>query len=114
MSRPQNSFRTPPKPQKQPIRAQKVKNDPNIKSKSNARVEGNIENESCSTTRVDSKTVFDSYPKFKNKSLGLPKVLKIPQKWSIGAPKTQKLPPKKSNSKVRIEGIIENKLYSTI
>ena len=29
---------------------QNVKTDPNIKSKSNARVEGNIENESCSTT----------------------------------------------------------------
>ena len=30
MSSPQNSFRTPPKAQKQPIRAEKVKNDPNI------------------------------------------------------------------------------------
>ena len=39
-----------PQLQKQLVRAQKVKNDPNIKSKSNARVEGNIENESCSTT----------------------------------------------------------------
>ena len=52
MSRPQNSFQTQPQPQKKPIRAQKVKNDPNIKSKSNATVEGNIENESCSITWV--------------------------------------------------------------
>ena len=61
MSRPQNSFRTIPKPLKQPIRAQKVKHDPNIKSKSNARVEGNIENESCSTTWVDPKTFVKPY-----------------------------------------------------
>ena len=39
--------------------AQKVKNDPNIKSKSNARVEGNIENESCSTSLVDPKAVVE-------------------------------------------------------
>ena len=38
---PQKSCRSPPKLQKKPIRAQKVKNYPNIKSKSNARVEGN-------------------------------------------------------------------------
>ena len=41
--------------------AQKVKNDPNIESKSNARVEGNIENESCSTSLVDPKTVFEPH-----------------------------------------------------
>ena len=35
---------------KKPIRAQKVKNDPKIKSKLNIRIEANIENESCSTT----------------------------------------------------------------
>ena len=29
---------------------QKVKSDPKIKSKSKVRIEGNIENESCSTT----------------------------------------------------------------
>ena len=39
-----NPKNSPLGPQK--VNAQKVKNDPNIKSKSNARVEGNIENES--------------------------------------------------------------------
>ena len=50
MSRPQNSCRTLPQPQNSPLGPQKVKNDPKIKSKSNVRIEGNIENESCSTT----------------------------------------------------------------
>ena len=31
---------------------QKIKNDPEIKSKLNVRIEGNLENESCSTTWV--------------------------------------------------------------
>ena len=60
MSRPQNSCQTlpqpknsplgNPKPKNSPLGPQKVKNDPKIKSKSNVRIEGNIENESCSTT----------------------------------------------------------------
>ena len=62
MSGPQNSFRILPQHQNSPLGPQKVKNDPNIKLKSNARVEGNIENESCSTTWVDPKTVFELYP----------------------------------------------------
>ena len=57
MSRPQNSFQT--QPQNESIRAPKVKNDTNIKA--NARIEGNIENESCSTTWVDPKTVVKPY-----------------------------------------------------
>ena len=36
-----------------------VKNDPKIMSKSNKRIYGNIENESCSTTWVDPNIVFD-------------------------------------------------------
>ena len=49
MSRPQTIFLTLLQPQKLPIRALKVKNDPKIKSKSNVRIEENIENESFST-----------------------------------------------------------------
>ena len=50
-SRPQESFLTPLKsPKSSPLGPQKVKNDHKIKSKSNVRIEGNIENESCSTT----------------------------------------------------------------
>ena len=37
-------------PKNSPLGSQKVKNDPKIKSKSNFRIKGNIENESCSTT----------------------------------------------------------------
>ena len=39
-----------PTPKNSPFGPQKVKNDPKIKVKSNVRIEGNIENESCSTT----------------------------------------------------------------
>ena len=37
-------------PKNSPLGPQKVKNNPKIESNSNVRVEGNIENESCSTT----------------------------------------------------------------
>ena len=94
MSRPQNSFRTLPEFQKKPIRVQKVKNDPNIKSKSNARVEGNIKNESCSTTSVDPKTVV--------------KPNSDPQTSPLGPIKDKNNPKIKSNSNSRIQGIIEN------
>ena len=50
MSRPQNSVWILPEPQKYPARAPKLKNDPKIKSKVNARIKRNKENESCSTT----------------------------------------------------------------
>ena len=39
-----------PNPKNRPLGPQKVKNDPEIKSKSNVRIERNKENESCSTT----------------------------------------------------------------
>ena len=50
MSRPQKSFRTLTQPKNSSLGSQKVKNNPKIKSKLNDRIEGNIENESCSTT----------------------------------------------------------------
>ena len=50
MSRPQNSFQTIPQPRYSPLGSQNVKNYPKIKSNSNDRIEGNTENESCSTT----------------------------------------------------------------
>ena len=46
-----------------------VKNDPKIKSKSNVRIEGNIENESCSTTWIDTKTVTNLTPTTKQARL---------------------------------------------
>ena len=81
MSRSKNSLQTLPQPQKLPIRAQKVKNDPNIKSKSNDRAEGNIENESCSTTWVDPKTVVKSYSNPQTSPIG-PHKTKMPPKLS--------------------------------
>ena len=47
---PKTVFDPFPNPKYSPLGPQKVKNDPKIKSKSNVRIEGNIENESCSTT----------------------------------------------------------------
>ena len=67
MSRPQNSFWAPPRPQK-------VKNDPKIKSKSKVRIEGTIENKSYSTTWVHPKTVFETILDPKNIQLGPQKV----------------------------------------
>ena len=66
MSRPKNSFRTLSWPKNSPLELQKIKTDPNIKSKSKASIEKNIENKSCSTTWEDPKTVFEPYPDPKN------------------------------------------------
>ena len=74
MSRPENSFWTLLEPQK-------VKNDPKIKSKSNVRIERNIENESCSTTWVELRTFFEPFPNSKNSPLG-PKKSKMTPKLS--------------------------------
>ena len=78
---------------------QRVKNNPKSKSKSNVKIEGNIENESYPTTWVDPKTVFNAYP--------------IPQNSPLRPQKVKKGPKIKSKSKVRIEGNIENKMFST-
>ena len=47
MSKSQNSFEPFLNPKNISLGAQKVKKDPKIKSKSNVRIEGNLENESC-------------------------------------------------------------------
>ena len=78
---------------------QKVKNYPKIRSKSNVRIEGNIENESCSTTQIDPRTVFKPYPN-PNKSPLLPHNVKNDRKI-------------RSKSNVRIERNKENESYST-
>ena len=49
--------------------SQKDKNYPKIKSNSNVRIQGIIENESCSATWVDPKTVFEPYIEPKNNPL---------------------------------------------
>ena len=82
-----------------PQLAKSKKFDPKIKSKSKARIERNIENESCLTTWVHPKTVGKPYPNWKNSVLG---------------PKTVKNDPKiKSKSNVRIERNKENESCST-
>jgi len=65
-------------------------------SKSNDRIEGNIENKSCSTTCVDPKTVVEPYSD--------------PQTSPFGPQKDKNDPKIKSNSNVRIQGIIETSL----
>ena len=62
-------------------------------------VEGNIENESCSTTQVDPKTVLKAYPN--------------PKISPLGPHKVKMYPKIKSKSKVRIDGNIENESCST-
>ena len=57
---------------------QKVKNDPKIKSESNVRIERNKENESCSTTLVNHKTV-EPHSNPKNSALGPKKVKNDPK-----------------------------------
>ena len=61
MSRPQNIDKPYSNPKYRPLGPQEVKNNPKIKSKSNIRIEGNIENESCLPTWVDPKTVIEPY-----------------------------------------------------
>ena len=70
-----------------------------IKSKSNVRIQGNIEDESWSTTWVDLKTVVEPYSDHKANPLG-------PQKDKNDS----KI---KSKSNVTIQGIIENESCST-
>ena len=83
-----------PDPKNSPLGPQKVKNDPQIKSKSDVRIEGTIGYKSCVTIYIDTKTVFEPYPDPENSPLG---------------PQNVKNDPKiRSNSDVRIEGIIEN------
>ena len=78
MSRPQNSFKHYPDPKNSSLGPQKIKNDPKIESKSKVRIEGTIENKSCSSTWVDPKTFFEPYPDPKNSPLGLQKVKTCP------------------------------------
>ena len=59
--------------------AQKVKNDPIIKAKSNATVEGKIENESFSTTWVDPKTFVKPYSNPQSSPLGPHKTKMTPK-----------------------------------
>ena len=99
MSKPQNSFQTLPQPQKSPIRAQKVNNDPKIKSKSNVRIVRNKENESFSTTGVDPKTVVEPYPNPK-------------KNCPLGPPKVKDYSKIKSKSNIRIERNKENECCS--
>ena len=49
---PKTVFENYPGLKNSPLEPQKSQNDPKIKSKSNIRIEGHIENESCSTTWV--------------------------------------------------------------
>ena len=55
------------------------KNDPKIKWKSNVRIERNKENESCSTTWVDLKTVVVPYSNPEISPLGHQKVKNDPK-----------------------------------
>ena len=58
----QKQLSNPTPTPKKPIGPQKINNYPKIKLKSKVRIERNIENESCSTTWVDPKTVVKPYP----------------------------------------------------
>ena len=68
-----------PNPRNSQIGLQKVKNYPEIKSKSNVRIEGNIENESCSITLVDHKIVFGPFPDPPKSPFGHQKVKLTPK-----------------------------------
>ena len=100
MRRPQNSFEPHPNPKNSPLGPKNVKIDTKINSKSNVRIEGNIQNESWTTTLLDPKTDFEPYPNPKNSPLGPQKVKNNPKI--------------NSKSNVRIEGNIENKSCGNI
>ena len=69
-----------------------------MKSKSKVRIEGTIENEICSSTGADHKTVLEPYPNPKNSPSGPQKVKNDPKI--------------KSKSNVRIEGTIKKESCS--
>jgi len=92
---PKTVFKPYPKPKNSSLGPQNVKNYPQIKSKSSVRIEGHIENESCSSTWVDPKTVVEPYSD--------------PQTRPLGPQKDKNDPKIKSNLNFRIQGIIENK-----
>ena len=92
---PKTVFEPYPDPKNSPLGPQKVKNDPKFESKSNVRIEGNIENESCSNTRVDPKTVFKPYPNPKNSPIGSQKI-----KMTPNSSQNQKLELKRTLKKV--------------
>ena len=86
-----NFFEPYPNPKISLLGPQKCqKKGPKIRSKSKVRIEGSIENQSCWSTWVESKNVFEPYPNRKNS----PKV--------------------RSKSKVRIEGSLENRSCSAL
>ena len=78
---PKTVFEPHIEPKSRPIGPKKDKSDPKIKSNSNVRIQGIIENESCSTTWVDPKTVFEPHIEPKIAHLG-PKKLKTTPKLS--------------------------------
>ena len=58
----------------------------NLRSKLKVRIEGDIENESCSSTWVDPKIDFKPFPDPKNSPFGLQKFKKDPKiksKWKV-------------------------------
>ena len=99
MSRPKNFLELYLDPKNCPLGPQKVKNYPKIKSKSKVRIEGTIENKSCSTTLVDPKKVIESFSN--------------PKYSPLGPQKVKNDPPIKSKSNVRIQGNLENESCST-
>ena len=76
---PKTVFVPYPNPKHSPLGPQKVQHYPKIKSELNVRIEGNIENKSCSMTWVHPKTVFEPFPNLKNSLIGPQKVKKLPQ-----------------------------------
>ena len=68
-------------PKNSPLGPTKVKNNPKIKPNSNVRIDGIIENESCSSTWMDLKTVFEPQTELNNSFLGPQKVKIKCQNW---------------------------------
>ena len=63
-------------PPKKQLGPQKLKKDPKINSKSKVKIEGTVENKSCSTTWLDPKTFLEPYSDPKISPSGPQKVKK--------------------------------------
>ena len=81
-------------PKNRPLSLQKVKNDSKIKSNSKVRIEGMIENLSCSTIWVDPKTVYELKP--------TTIIAEIAQKGSKWPQKTKKNQKTEKSYKVKV------------
>ena len=81
-SNPKTVFEPDPNPKNSSLGPKKAKNDPKIQLNLKVKIEGILENKSCSTIWVDPKIIFKPNSNSENSPLGPPKAKNDPKiKW---------------------------------